>query len=286
MRIYIHKVSQDFFETMSIPLIKGRVFSSADVNDAPQTAVVSRKLAARVWPNQDAIGKRIKFGRPESEKPWMTIIGVVDEVKHRGLVDDPVQNPDDPDLYVSMAQYSESDPVLLIRTDQKPKSVATLAQAELQKLDRDIPVYSIRTMDELVSQQMARPRFLSFLMMVFAGVALGLACIGLFGVLNDVVAQQTKEIAVRIALGATRNNVVRMVVSQATTWALSGLVAGFLGAVALGRLIASQLYGVSATDPSIYAAVAFLMMLVTLAATCSPALRASRVNPITALKYE
>lgn len=285
-RIYIHSVSPNFFGTLGIPIANGRSFSVRDSEGAPLTAIVSEQMARKFWGDQDPIGKRIKFGRDDSTNPWITVVGVAANIKQRVLINDPLVDPDDPDLYLPLAQNPELNLVMVIRTNQNPTLMTSLVTKEIQKLDRDIPVFRVTTMDELVSNETARSRFNAFLMSIFAGSALLLACIGLYGVLSYAVTQRTREIGLRIALGAKRSDVFVLILRQALKWMFAGLVIGLFGASILSRLLTSQLYQVSATNPAIYAVLALLLLGVAIIATCIPALRATKVDPILSLRYE
>jgi putative ABC transport system permease protein len=285
-RIYRHAVTTKFFATLGIPIINGRAFSNQDTKDAPLVAIVSEHLARKFWGNQNPIGQRFKFGRTDPTAPWITVVGVAANVKNRALINDPLLNPDDPDLYLPFEQRDELNPFLVIRTVQDPASMTKLIKNEIQKIDRDIPVYEISTMDELVSNETARSRFNAFLMSIFAGFALLLASIGLYGVLSYAVTQRTREIGLRIALGAQRKDVFVMVLQQALIWMTTGIVIGLFGATILSRLLTTQLFEVSPTNPAIYASLTSLLLTVAIIATCIPATRASRVDPIVALRYE
>ena len=285
-RIYRHSVSSNFFATLGIPIINGRTFSDRDTAEAPLVAIVSQQMAEKFWGNQNPIGKRIKFGRSGSI-PWITVVGVAAEAKHRTLINDPLVDPQDPDLYLPLGQRGgELNPAVVIRTNQNPASMTKAVKQEIQKMDRDIPVFEVSTMDELVSNETARSRFNAYLMSIFAGFALLLACIGLYGVLSYAVTQRTREIGLRIALGAQRKDVFLMILRQALIWMSCGLLAGLFGAAALSRLLTSQLYNVSPTDPIIYAGLTFLLLIVAIVATSLPGIRATKVDPIISLRYE
>jgi putative ABC transport system permease protein len=285
-RIYRHLVSPQYFSTLGVPIMNGRSFTAADDATAPPTAIVSEQMARKFWPNENPIGKRIKFGQADSENPWITVVGVAAEMKHRVLINDPLLDPDDPDLYVPLAQREELNLFLVLRTQRDPAAMIATVRRAIQKLDRDIPVYESLTMDELLSDETAGSRFNAFLMSIFAGFALLLACIGLYGVLSYAITQRTREIGLRIALGAQRSNVFLMVLRQVIVWMSVGLAAGLIGAIILSRVITSQLYAVSPTDPETYAFISLLLLAVAIVATCIPARRATKVDPIISLKYE
>ncbi|MCI0445975.1 FtsX-like permease family protein, partial [bacterium] len=231
-------------------------------------------------------GKRFRFGRDDSTNPWITVVGVAANIKQRALINDPLVDPDDPDLYLPLAQNPDLNLAMVVRTNQKPTLATSLVTKEIQKIDRDIPVFRVTTMDELVSNETARSRFNAFLMSIFAGSALLLACIGLYGVLSYAVTQRTREIGLRIALGAQRSDVFTMILRQAFRWMSFGLVIGIFGAALLSRLLTSQLYQVSPTNPVIYGVLTFVLLAVAILATCIPAKRATKIDPIVALRYE
>lgn len=285
-RIYRHSVSSNFFATLGIPIISGRAFSDRDTEEAPLAAIISEELAKKFWRDQDPLGKRFRFGRDDSTNPWITVVGVAANIKQRALINDPLVDPDDADLYLPLAQNPELNLAMVVRTNQKPTLATSLVTSEIQKIDRDIPVFRVTTMDELVSNETARSQFNVFLMSIFAGSALLLACIGLYGVLSYAVTQRTREIGVRIALGARRSDVFAMILRQALRWMSFGLAIGIFGAALLSRLLTSQLYQVSPTNPVIYGVLTLVLLAVAIIATCIPANKATKIDPILALRYE
>ncbi|HSE41578.1 MAG TPA: ABC transporter permease [Acidobacteriota bacterium] len=285
-RIYRHLISPNYFATLKVPILNGRAFTDADTEGAPETVIVSEQMARKFWPNENPVGKRIKFGQADSTNPWITVAGVAAEIKHRVLINDPMLDPDDPDLYLPLAQRKELNLFLLVRTYRDPAAMSASVRRTIQKLDRDIPIYEIATMDELLSDETAASRFNAFLMSIFSGFALLLASIGLYGVLSYAITQRTREIGLRMALGAQRSNVFVMVLRQVIIWMALGLAAGLIGAMILSRVLTSQLYAVSPTDPATYAFLSLLLLAVAIVATCIPARRATKVDPIISLRYE
>ncbi len=287
VRIYRHSVSPNFFETTTMPLLRGRIFDSRDVSDSTIAVIATEKFVRRLWGDEDPIGKRIKFGNPDSDSAWMTLIGVVTDLKYRALIDDPTEDPDDPDLFFSLGQDPTRNLGLLVRTSSsRPAGLAGSLQREIQSIDRGIPIYAIRPMRDLLEQQTAGARFMAFLMAVFGGLALALATIGIYGVISYSVAQRSHEIGVRTALGAQRSDVFGMVIRQAVTLTGAGVGLGLISAVALTRLLASELYEVSPTEPTVFGGMSVVLLLVALIASYVPARRATRVDPLVCLRYE
>jgi len=280
-RAYVHRVSPEFFSTLRIPMLSGRVFSDADAVPSPTVVVVSDRVAKRFWPGQDPIGKRIKFGGLTSQSPWLSIVGVVGEVKYRGLPDNPTA---DPDLYLPFADRN-SLLALAVRGSVRPAALAGPIRAAIRAADSSIPVYSIAPMDQLIGGQTARSRFTMWLMGVFAGIALSLAIVGIYGVMSYLVSQRTREIGIRLALGAGGRDILRLVVGNGARLIGCGVAIGVAASFALQRLIATLVFGVTAADSASALAVV-LLAAVALAACYLPALRAVRVSPLDALRHE
>jgi predicted lysophospholipase L1 biosynthesis ABC-type transport system permease subunit len=242
---------------------------------------VSERLVQRFWPAQDPVGKRIKFGNAASNNPWMSIVGVVGEVKYRGLPDNPTA---DPDIYMPFADRNQQVAIAL-RTSVPPESLVTAVRAAIRAADPSIPVYSVASLENLIANQTSQSRFTMWLMGVFAGVALALAAIGIYGVMSYLVSQRTREIGIRLALGAEGNDILRLVVGNGARLVGLGILIGVIAAFALQRLVASLMFGVTTTDAASAIAVAVLGV-VALIACYVPALRATRVSPLHALRYE
>jgi hypothetical protein len=244
--------------------------------------MVSENVAKRFWPNQDPLDRRIKGGGPDSSSPWLRIIGVVGEMKYRGLPDNPTA---DPDIYRPLPDL-ERDILLLVRTSLDPASLSGAVRSAIHNVDRTIPVYNVATLPERIAEQTARNRFTSWLMGIFAGVALLLAVVGVYGVMSYAVTRRTQEIGVRMALGANRSQVLLLIVGQGLPLILAGILVGLAISFPFTRLIATLLYAVTPTDAFTFATVTALLVSIALLACWLPALRASRIDPLEALRHE
>ena len=281
-------VSPDYFRAMDIPLLRGRYISEQDTADAPGVVVIDEMLATRFFPNDEPLGKRLKMGTSDSKSPWMQIIGVVKHVKHYG--------PDEEgrvEVYMPYVQVpaewraaATRSMVLAVRTTADPTSLTSAIRNEVLQIDKDQPVSQINTMERIVADAVAPQKFATWLLSLFAAVALILAAVGIYGVMAYSVTQRTHEIGIRMALGAARKDVLKMVVNQGMKLALIGVGIGLIGAFAVTRLMSSLLYGVSATDPLTYGGVAVLLAGVALLACLIPARKATKVDPMVALRYE
>jgi predicted permease len=286
IRAYVHEVSSDFFTTTGIALKSGRTFQSTDTADSLPVAIVSEKWVQRYWKNENPIGKRLKFGRIlAAERPWMTIVGVAAEVKHREIVEGP-DSPDDPEVYLPLSQRVNHNVGLIVRTENDPASMIASLRKEIQAIDQDIAIYDEVTMKQLVRNGTAGSRFIAFLMIVFGALALTLSAIGIYGVLTFHVTQRTREIGLRMALGASRLNVFQMVVRHALLLTGVGLVIGLLAAHGLSGFLAAQLFQISPTDPLIFASIPVVLLAIAFVAIVVPARRAMTVEPIVALRTE
>jgi putative ABC transport system permease protein len=275
-----YSVSPDYFRTMGIELIKGRLFTAEDSRDSPLVAVINEVLAQRYFPNEDPIGKRLKHG-PTS--PSLEIVGIVRHVEHYKLDG---QKSVQPQFYTNFNQNSARLINLLTRTDGDPVRLASAVRAQVAALNKDQAVFNVRTMEQIVAQSVAPRRFSMLLLTVFALVALVLASMGIYGMMSYAVARRTREIGVRMALGAQSGDVLRLVIGQGMKQALAGVALGLVASVALTRTMKNLLFGVSATDPATFAAIALLLVLVALLACWIPARRATKVDPQVALRCE
>ena len=277
-------VTPGYFEAMRIPLRRGRLFDKGDGQDAPLVAIINETLARRFWSNQDAIGKRFKFGTPEDKTSWRRIVGVVADVRQMRL-----NEPGRQEMYFPYWQAKENWMVprdLAIRTTADPLSLAGAVRQAVWSIDRDQPVSNMMTLDELLDHEVAERRVQAALLGSLAGLAMILACVGIYGVLSYLVTQRTQEIGIRVALGANAADVFRTVAGQGMALAAIGIGAGVGAALALSRLLASLLFGVQATDPITYAAAVAVFATVALLACYFPARRAARVDAMVALRHE
>ena len=284
-RMYRHRVTPGFFSTLGIPLIKGRDFTVDDHAQAPGVAIISEAMARRYWPNEDPIGKRLREDNRGATNlsPWVSIVGVVGEVKYRGLP----QNPNaDPDVYFPLSQSPVGNLFLAARSGVDPNSLVAAVRGVLQKLDPNLPAYEVTTMAEQVTNQTTQSRFSAWLLGVFGVLALALAAIGIYSVMAYAVEQRSREIGVRVALGARAGDVLKMVIGQGMRLALAGVALGMGAALALTQLMKRLLFGVGAADPLTYGAIALLLTLVALLACYVPARRATRVDPLVAIRCE
>ena len=274
-------VSDGYFETMSTRLVAGRLFDARDTPHSPSVAIVNEKLASRLWPKENPIGKSIKQGWPESPGTWREVVGVVADVKFDGVTaETPMQ------VYLPLTQESARGLAIITRTPGEPAAMTAAVQAAVHRLDKDLPLYAVRTMDQVMDTSMARERMSMLIFIVFAGVALTLASVGLYGVVAHGVTERTHEIGVRMALGAEPRHVLGLVVRQGLSMALIGTAIGVAAAVALSRSVQGLLFGVAATDPVTFGTVVAMLLAVALIACCIPAWRATRLDPTTALRSE
>ena len=280
-RTWRHRVSPDFFDALGIPFVSGRTFLDGEITPNSSAVIVSEKLAARFWPGQDPIGKRLKFGDVNSDVPWLSIVGVVRDVKYRRL--DPNANAD-PDIYQPFVDRN-SQIAFAIRTSVPPSSVIAPVRAAIRAVNPSIAIYGVAPMDDQVRSQSSAPRFITWVMGVFAGIALWLCALGIYGVMSYMVTQRTREIGIRLALGAQPREVLAAIVGGGARLIAVGVVLGGLAAVALRRTVSTQLFEVPLSDP----AAAFAMILfafVGLAACVIPGVRATRLDPVRALHQE
>ncbi len=277
-------IGPGYFETLGIPLLEGRTLNQFDTADSQRVVVVNDTLARRHWPNESALGKRLKQGWPESEGdrfPWREIVGVVGSAKQHALDRDARA-----ETYIPYAQNPSAFMKVVLRTTADPTTLIEPARAVVTELDGNIPIYDIRSMNDAIASTTAPRRFTMWLLAVFAAAALALSAIGIYGVIAYSVAQRTQEMGLRLALGADRSHVFRLIVGQGMRLAVIGLAVGVAGAFALTRLLDSLLYGISARDPGMFVAVPSVLGLVALLACAIPALRAMRTDPMTALRVE
>jgi putative ABC transport system permease protein len=273
-------VSPGYFKAMGIPLIRGRLLSEQDHAQASFATVISETMARRYWPNEDPLGKRINLDDTLAA-PWRTIVGIVGDVRNEGLNAEP-----NPQMYVSFAQTPRQGMSLVVRGAGDPTGLVAGVRNKVAELDRDQPLYNVRTLEQALAESLARERFGLLLIVTFAGLALLLAAVGVYGVLAYSVTQRTREIGVRLALGASRRDVLRLIAGQGMKLVLAGVGAGLLAAFALTRLMTRLLYGITATDPLAFIVVSVLLVVVALVACWIPARRATKIDPMVALRCE
>ncbi len=277
-------VTPEYFHTMHVPLLEGRDFFWSDSPQTQPVAIINEAMAKHYWPGEDPLGKRFHLYGRDDNFPWMTIIGVVADVREFS----PTREAE-PIMYFPIAQFAYPDGILrdwVVRTTGDPVRIASSVPAAVWSVDKNLPVTRMRTMEEVRSISLASQRMNLLLFGLFAALALALATIGIYGVLAYSVAQRTREIGIRLALGAHRKDVLRLVISQGMRLASLGILLGLFGAFALTRLMSGMIYGVSSTDPVTFVAVAALLGVVAIAACYIPARRATRVDPMVALRYE
>ena len=271
---YFIATTPDYFRALKTPLIQGRAFDERDADGSPLVAIINQSLARRLFPNESPVGKHLKLINPEQSNDWRTIVGVVGDVKYSGLDD-----PGDAAIYTPFPQTPFLWAYVMVRTSSDPANFMASIRSAVSSVDSNISAVNLQPMSKLVSGSVAQPRFHMTLLSTFAVLALILAAVGLYGVMSYLVTQRTREIGVRMALGARSSDVLRLVVGQGMLLALIGVIVGLFGAFAVTRLMSSLLYGVSATDPLTFAAISLLLLGVALGACFVPARRATKSRP-------
>jgi putative ABC transport system permease protein len=276
-------VSDGFFEALGIPLVRGRTFTRSDTSSSPKVAVIGRALASKYFPSKDPIGQRLTLDDdPSSPKTeWFTVVGVVDDVRFRRLADAPR-----PQLYLPVSQQGFPEFTLVAKTGADPFSVVSSLRGIVRSLDPAIPLNDVRTLEEVVSSSVAGERFRTSLLTAFALIALLLATIGVYGVMSYSVEQRGAEMGLRMALGASPRDVLRLVAGHGLKLALAGVALGVMAAFWVTRLLSSLLFGVSATDPVTFASIATLLLGVAALASYLPARRATKADPMALLRME
>jgi putative ABC transport system permease protein len=275
-------ISPGYFATLGIPLVRGRTFTDRDAMGAPDVVIINAAAARRYWPDEDPLGRRIDISVAAVPR-WFQIVGVVGDVKHAGLEQDT-----DPEAYMPYGQAPFTGNArrlaIVVRTGAPLSTMAPMLKSTVVELDRNQPIGTVSAMEDLISASVAPRRLNLWLVGAFAVVALVLTAAGLYGVMSYLVAQRTREIGVRMALGASRANVLGLMLRQAGTMMVLGIGLGVIGALALTRALASLLFGVTANDPAVYAGVSLLLALVALLAVAVPSSRATRIDPLAALR--
>ena len=275
----------NYFRTLGITLISGRDFTKSDDSKSTPVVIVNRTLARRFFPNQDPIGRHVRpgigNGYGPGEFPMREIVGVIGDVKQSWLGAEAA-----PEVYAPLAQSPFSTMCFVVRTANDPRGIVGPARRQVASLDKNTPIYHVETLDQYSAQSVVAPLFITLLLGGFAGLALLLASLGIYGVVSYIVAQRTHEIGIRMAVGAEKGDVLRMVIGEGLRPALAGVAIGIVGAHRLTRLLSSLLYGVKPADPLTFVAVSAILTGVALLACYIPARRATKVDPMVALRYE
>ena len=278
-----HMATQNYFSALGIPLVAGRLFTPADKKEAPQVLIINRAMAEKYWPGENAIGKRMSFDdQPKTDKDWITIVGVVGDVK-----DQPNSPAAEPAFWFPVIQNCwTTDMSVVMRGRGDPRLLADALRNQVHRLDPNLAVADVQVMDRIVDTSVSTPRFTFALVGLFAGLAIVLAGIGTYGVISYSVSQRTPELGIRMALGAEKSDVLGLVLKHAARLAIFGTALGVVTAFALARLLKSLIFEVSAADPATFAAVAGIVAVVALLAGYIPALRATATDPVNALRAE
>jgi predicted permease len=276
-----HYVSPDFFRTIGVPLLAGRFFNAADRAGTQPVVLINQSMAERYWPGEIAVGKRFAFPSQPTEKDWLTVVGVVGDVK-----DFPHSPAAVPAFYWPMSQVRTGQIILAVRANAEPLSLVEAVRREVRAIDKDLPLAEVKTLETIAVTAVGGQRFTLWLVGLFALAALVLAAIGIYSVLSYLVAQRTHEIGVRMALGAQPRDVLKLIIGQGMKLALLGVALGVAASFILTRLMKGLLFGVGATDPLTFLLVAALLALVALVACYLPARRSVKVDPLVALRYE
>ena len=275
-------INPHYFAAMGIRLLKGRNFDDRDKVTSIPVSVISEEMARRFWPGEDPIDKRFTPGDPTQPDQWIQVIGIVNDIRQVELTAEPR-----PQMYLSYEQVGFFAPrYLVVNTDVEPESLAASVRQAVWEVDKDQPVSSIATMEQVLSDSIARQRFSMLLLAIFAGVALALAAVGIYGVMSYSVAQRTHEIGIRMALGAQTGAVLKLDVGYGLKLVLAGVVIGLVVAFALTRVMSSLLFGVTPTDPTTFGLISLILLVVALVASYIPARRATKVDPVIALRYQ
>jgi putative ABC transport system permease protein len=274
-------IGAGYLETMQIPLVRGRLFDGRDTRDSPMVLIISERAAQRLFPDRDPIGQQILWGPESPENPYATVVGVVGNVRHQAGEDEK-----NLEIYYTYTQWPVANVYYVVRTQGDPASLAQAVQQKISQADPKTAIFFVKTMEQLIGETLWQRRLWGVMFAVFAALALLLAAVGIYGALSYSVSQRTREIGVRMALGAQTGDVLRMVLAQGLKITLGGIALGFVAALGLSRFISSLLYGVRASDPLTYASVALLLALVALVACFIPARRATKVDPVITLRAE
>jgi putative ABC transport system permease protein len=281
MHAHRQAVTPGYFSVLRIPLLTGRTFTTADDASAPRVAIVTRALARNRWPNQSAVGRRFKLGQADSQDDWIAVVGVARDIKQFGVREGTTEG-----IYLPFAQSPPRTATIALRVAGEPTALAAPARKIIASLDPELAVFGVESMPQTLARSIWQPKLQALLVGAFAVIAVVLAAVGVYGVVSYAVAQRTREIGVRIALGAPRSAVLRLVLAQGARLTLVGIALGFAGSLAGAKLLAGLLFGVTARDPVTFACVPILLMLVAVIACYLPARRAASVDPAIALRAD
>lgn len=271
-------MNPEYFRTLGVPILEGRTFADSDRDGAPGVAIISRSLSERYWPGEDPLGRHMKL---LNDKEWRTVIGVVADVKWHHLSADRGTG-----LYIPLLQSQIGEARAIVHTSANSGVLAASLRGVVHSIDEHTPVSNVGNVEQFISDSVAEPRFSMMLLGLFAIITLALGAIGVYGVTTYAVSQRTREIGLRMAMGAQPGEVLRMILRQGLGLALAGGILGIAGAFATTRVLSTMLFGVSATDPLTFASVTLVLMITALAASYLPARRAARVDPMVALRHE
>jgi putative ABC transport system permease protein len=274
-------IGEGFFQTLRVPLRSGRFFTAGDNQGAVPVTIINETMARRFWPGEEAIGKRIKLGQAQSTAPWLTVVGVVGDMRRQSLERQPIAQ-----IFLPHLQLPQRRLILLIRTGLEPTQLAQAVRNEISAIDKTVLVSGVSTLEDVLDRNVAQRRFQTWLLALFSALALALAAVGIYGLMRQSVTLRVREIGTRMALGAQRRDILRLVIGQGMGLALCGVGIGLLTAFALTRVLAGLLFGVTATDPTTFIAVPLVLLAVAFLACFAPARRATKVDPIVALRHE
>jgi len=282
LRFRSDEVSGGFFKAIGTPLLRGRFFSAADAPDSPPVAIINDAMARRLWPGRDPVGMRFMPGAVDSGSPWFTVVGVVGDMRRQGLENEPI-----PQMFEPLAQNPSRRAILLVRTSMEdPLRIVGAVQAAVRRVEKHAPLYGVTTLENRLDAFLTGRRFQTSLLIGFSVVALLMAAIGIYGLIEYSITTRTHEIGIRMAVGAQAGEIFRMVIREGLKLSLTGLAIGLVGALWLGQAVSSLLFGVTATDPLTFTTVSLLLTAVATAACYFPARRAMKVEPIVALRQE
>jgi predicted permease len=278
--VQFRRAMHNYFPAMGIPIRRGRGFNPNDSSTAPPVAVINETMAKKLFKDEDPLGQHIRIGTG-STGPWTTIVGVIGDVRHGGLEEEP-----QPEMYINYLQGPPVSPFIVVRTAGDPALMAEALRAEMRRIDKNVPLYDVRTMSTLRSEAVSTRRFVLLIVGAFGVLALGLAAIGVYGVMSLIVSERRREVGVRLALGAKPSQLLGMIVREASTLGAIGVVVGLLVALPVALLLHNQLYGIGSIDPATFVSVPAVLLVISALAALVPARKAMRVDPVEALRME